>query len=380
MDFTSKHQKLSYNVIANHDLKYMNHPFFFVVVFLLLAGLVSLYSASAIYAVNKGLDSFFYTRKQAFYILLGFGLMTAAARIDMEKMRPCIKPLLVAAAFLLLLTLFMPPVANVHRWIPLGFIKLQMSEFAKPVLMLYLADFFDRSNIEDNWRELLKPFLASLLIFVLIAAGPDLGTPALLFGVTMAVFFVAGVKLRYIAVPIAAAVPVLIIEIWRHPYRWDRIINFFTPWKDLSGIGYQLMQARLAVGSGGWLGKGPGASKLKLGYLPEPHTDFIFPIIAEEVGLIGGLLITGLFVALLIKGVRIARNAPSLYTSLAAFGLTLIITLQAFFNLGMSIGIFPTKGIPLPFFSYGGSSMVASMIMVGLILNVSAHRNGRIEQ
>jgi cell division protein FtsW len=133
----------------------------------------------------------------------------------------------------------------------------------------------------------------------------------------------------------------------------------------------------LAVGSGGWFGKGIGASKLKLMYLPVPHTDFIFSVVAEELGLVGGLFITGLFTAFLLKGARIARNAPSLYTALAALGLTLLISLQAFYNIGMNIGILPTKGIPLPFFSYGGSSIWASMIMVGIILNISAHRSGQ---
>ncbi|MDO8806579.1 MAG: FtsW/RodA/SpoVE family cell cycle protein, partial [Elusimicrobiota bacterium] len=162
----------------------------------------------------------------------------------------------------------------------------------------------------------------------------------------------------------------------RKPYRIARLKNFLSPWDDSAGTGYQLVQSLLAVGSGGWFGKGIGASKLKLMYLPVPHTDFIFPVVAEELGLIGGLFIVGLFTALLLKGARIARNAPSLYTALAAFGLTLVITLQAFFNLAMTIGLLPTKGIPLPFFSYGGSSILTSMIMVGIILNISAHRSG----
>jgi cell division protein FtsW len=172
-------------------------------------------------------------------------------------------------------------------------------------------------------------------------------------------------------------VPVLIEELLRKPYRIARIKNFLSPWQDASGTGYQLVQSLLAVGSGGWLGKGLGASKLKLMYLPEPHTDFIFPVVAEELGLVGGLAIVGLFTAMLVKGSRIARNAPSLYTSLAAFGLTLVIVMQAYFNLSMAIGLIPTKGIPLPFFSYGGSSILSSMLMVGVILNVSAHRGGR---
>jgi len=378
MDYASKRKKLSYNVITNRSLKYVDYPFFFIVLILLVMGLVSLYSASALYAVNKGYTSLFYAKKQALYILLGFGLMTAAARMDLERLRDYIKPAVIAALALLAVTLLMPPVAHVRRWIPLGFMKLQMSEFAKPVLILYLADFFDRnaSRIQTAWRELIKPSAIALIFFALIAAEPDLGTPALLFVVTLAVFFAGGVKLRYIFAPMAAAVPVLIEELLRKPYRIARLKNFLSPWDDPSGTGYQLVQSLLAVGSGGWFGKGLGASKLKLMYLPEPHTDFIFPVVAEEMGLIGGLFITALFAALLVKGSRIARNAPSLYTSLAAFGLTLTLTLQAFFNLSMAIGLIPTKGIPLPFFSYGGSSILSSMIVVGLILNISAHRSG----
>lgn len=379
MDFASKRRKPAYNIITNRSLKYVDYSFFFIVAILLVVGLVSLFSASALYAVNKGQNSLFYTKKQALYILLGFGLMTAAARIDLEKIRPYLKPLMIATLGLLAVTLVMPPVAHVRRWIPIGFMKLQMSEFVKPVLMLYLADFFDRSasRVQTEWKELLKPFGVALMAFALIAAEPDLGTPSLLFGVTMMVFFAAGVKLRYIMAPLAAAVPVIIEELLRKPYRIARLKNFLSPWQDASGTGYQLVQSLLAVGSGGWFGKGLGASKLKLMYLPEPHTDFIFPVVAEELGLVGGLFIVGLFTALLVKGARIARNAPSLYTSLAAFGLTLTLVLQAYFNLSMAIGLIPTKGIPLPFFSYGGSSILSSMIMVGIILNVSAHRSGQ---
>lgn len=379
MDFASKRQRPAYNTIANRSLKYVDYPVFFIVAILLMLGLVSLFSASALYAANKGLDSLFYTQRQALYILFGLGLMAAAAKINLERLRPYIKPLVIATVILLIITLFMPPVANVRRWIPLGLMKLQMSEFAKVVLVLYLADFFDRSisHSRDNWRELLKPLGVTALILGLIAAQPDLGTPALLLAVTLCVCFAAGVKMRYILAPLAAAVPVFIFELFRHPYRIARLKNFLSPWDDASGTGYQLVQSLLAVGSGGWFGKGMGASKLKLMYLPEPHTDFIFPVVAEELGLVGGLFITGLFTALLLKGARIARNAPSLYTALAAFGLTLALTLQAYFNLAMTIGLIPTKGIPLPFFSYGGSSILTSMIMVGIILNISAHRSGQ---
>jgi cell division protein FtsW len=271
----------------------------------------------------------------------------------------------------------MPPIAHVRRWIPLGFMKLQMSEFAKIVLVLYLADFFDRciSHIASDWRQLLKPLGVMGVMLALIAAQPDLGTPTLMFAAGIFIFFAAGVKLRLILAPIAAMIPVFVLELFRHPYRLTRLKTFLSPWEDASGTGYQLVQSLLAVGSGGWMGKGLGASQLKLMYLPAPHTDFVFSVIAEELGFFGSLLIILLFLALLIKGVRIARNAPSFYTTLTALGLTLTLALQAFFNVAMATGLIPTKGIPLPFFSYGGSSMLATMISVGIILNISAHRN-----
>lgn len=355
----------------------MDYSLFFIVLILLGFGLVSLFSASAIYASNKGLDSFFYAKKQALYMLLGLGFMAFTVRLNLEKTRKLIKPGVVLIIALLGLTFLMPPVAHVHRWIPFGFINLQTSEFAKIALVMYLADFFDRraSQIAADWKNLLTPLGVMGVILTLITLEPDLGTPVLMFGIALFIFFAAGVKLRFVLLPIAAILPVFIFELVSHPYRLNRLKTFLSPFQDTTGTGYQLTQSLLAVGSGGWLGQGLGASKLKLMYLPELHTDFIFPIIAEELGLLGGLFIVLLFTALLIKGVRIARNAPSFYTTLAALGLTLMITLQAFFNIAMSTGLMPTKGTPLPFFSYGGSSILASMIAVGIILNISAHRS-----
>ncbi|OGS11943.1 MAG: cell division protein FtsW [Elusimicrobia bacterium RIFOXYA12_FULL_57_11] len=358
-------------------MKYINYPFLFIVTILLLLGLVALFSASAIFAENKGLGYLFYTRRQGLWIILGLFFAAVTAKTDLEKFRPFIKPCLVVTALLLLVTLFMPPVAHVRRWIPLGFMKLQMSEFAKLSVILYLADYFDRnmSAIQTDWKTLARPFTAVCVILALIAAEPDLGTPALIFAVMLFMFGAAGVKLRYLLTPIGAGILAVIILIVTSSYRLERLKSFLTPLEHAATTGYQLTQSLLAVGSGGWFGKGLGASKLKLLYLPEAHTDFIFPIMAEETGLAGSLFIVGLFTALLVKGTRIARNAPSLYTSLTAFGLTLVITLQAFFNISMAIGLIPTKGIPLPFFSYGGSSILVTLMMTGIILNISAHRS-----
>ncbi|HNW44593.1 MAG TPA: putative lipid II flippase FtsW [Elusimicrobiales bacterium] len=376
MDFSSGRSKPTHNVISNRSLKFINYPLLFIVLILLFTGLVAMYSASAIYAENKGLGSFFYARRQGLWIIMGLFFAAFTARADLEKMRPYIKPAFAVTALLLLITLFMPPVAHVRRWIPLGFMKLQMSEFAKLAVILYVADYFDRnmSAIQADWTTLRKPFIAVSVILGFIYLEPDLGTPALLFTVMMFMFAAAGIKLRYVFAPFAAGILAVGLAILHTPYRLARLTSYLSPFEHASGAGYQLAQSLLAVGSGGWFGKGLGASKLKLLYLPEAHTDFIFPIFAEETGLAGGLLVVGLFTALLVKGTRIACNAPSLFTSLAAFGLTLTVTLQAFFNLSMAIGLIPTKGIPLPFFSYGGSSVMVTLIMMGVVLNISAHR------
>ncbi len=355
----------------------MDFSFFFIILILLAAGLISLFSASAFYTTNKGMDSLYYVKRQALWMIVGLGLTAAISRMDLEKARKFIKPGVILTAFLLLLTLFSHPIAHVRRWLPLGILKLQTSEFAKIILVLYLADFFDHnlSHIASNPKQLLKPLSVMALLLGLIAAEPDLGTPTLMFGAALLIFFAAGVKARYILMSIAATIPAFVFELFRHAYRLARLKTFMSPSDNTTGAGYQLAQSLLAVGSGGWLGKGAGASQIKLMYLPVPHTDFIFPVIAEEIGFVGSMIIVLLFLALLIKGVRIARRAPSFYTTLTALGLTLMIVLQAFFNISMATGLMPTKGIPLPFFSYGGSSIMATLVSIGIILNISAHRN-----
>ena len=368
------------NLLKGRNFKYMDFSLLFIALSLLCLGFIALYSASSIYAANKGMSSLFFVKRQALWILMGLCFAAFAARIDLEKTRALIKPAVILTMALLVVTLFMPPVAHVRRWIPIGFMKLQTSEFAKIVLIMYLADFLDRkhSRLASDWRHLLKPLGVMGAMLALICLQPDLGTPTLMFITALFIFFSAGVRLKHILLPIAAVIPVAALELLRHPYRIARIKAFLSPGSDASGAGYQLTQSLLAVGSGGWAGKGLGASQIQLMYLPEPHTDFIFSVVAEEMGLIGGMLIVLLFLTLLIKGIRVARNAQTLYSTLAALGLTLMITLQAFFNIAMAIGLIPTKGIPLPFFSYGGSSLLTALIGIGIILNISAHRNSSV--
>jgi len=205
----------------------------------------------------------------------------------------------------------------------------------------------------------------------LIILEPDLGTPILMFAVTLLVLFIGGGRPRHLLGACACALPLAAYELIKYPYRRARLLSFLAPFDDPKGAGYQLVQSIMAVGSGGWFGKGIGASKLKLMYLPTPHTDFIFPVICEELGLAGALALLALFVALLVRGVRIARSAPNLFGTLLAAGITFTIVLQAFFNIGMSIGLLPTKGIGLPFISFGGSSLAATLIGIGILLNIS---------
>jgi cell division protein FtsW len=211
----------------------------------------------------------------------------------------------------------------------------------------------------------------------LIAAEPDLGTPFLLFLVSLCLLFVGGMSLRVLLIGVAAAVPVLAYQVMKYQYRIKRLMVFMSPEANASAAGYQLNQSFIAIGAGGLFGAGLGASKMKLLYLPEPHTDFIFAILAEELGLIRVLCVIALFCFVIYRGLKIAREADSLSHSMMALGITLQLGFQSFYNMGMSAGLVPTKGIPLPFFSYGGSSIWSTMFMIGILLGISARPVGQ---
>lgn len=359
--------------------KRMDFSLFIITLILVIVGLISLYSASAIYASNKesfNFDSFYFVKRQFVRIMLGLSLMIIISRINLDNIRNFIKPITGITIILLIITLLSPQKEHVRRWLTIGPISFQTSEFAKLAVILYLADYFDRNISKINTLiSFIKPLSVLGLILVLIAFQPDLGTPIFIFFISMLMFYVAGVRFKYILIPFLAMIPFVIYGIFSYKYRLDRLKSFIESWIDISKSGYQMFQSLLAMGSGGWIGKGFGASKLKLLYLPTPHTDFIFPVIAEELGLLGSLSIVFLFFLFLERGVKIAKNAPSLYTCLLSLGITLMICIQAFFNIAMSIGLIPTKGITLPFFSYGGSSILVTLIGVGILLNISAYKN-----
>lgn len=275
---------------------------------------------------------------------------------------------------LLIVVLFTRTQAHVHRWIDFGFFKLQPSEIAKVTLVIYVADYLESvaGRLAKNWKLLLKPMAVAGFTLGLILAEKDLGTPTLMGGVFVFMLIVAGAKLWHLALPGIIISPLIIHQLLFVAYRRERVFSFLNPFAKEGGSGYQLVQSFLAVGSGGWFGKGLGNSELKLEYLPAAHTDFIFSIMCEELGLFLIALILGGFCWFLIRGISLARIAKTHFRALVIFGLTITICMQAFFNMAMAIGLLPTKGIALPFFSYGGSSVIMTLVMVGIILNLAA--------
>jgi cell division protein FtsW len=340
---------------------------------LVALGVVMVYSASTISAEQTMGKPLYFVERQLAWAVVGLAAMVWASRLDYNRLREWLGPIYAATAALLLAALFFRPIAGARRWIHLGPVGLQPAEFAKLTSVLFLASYLDKrhSKLGSPVNGLLIPLGVVGVLLLLIGKEPDLGTPALMFGVAVLVLFVAGARVRWIFAAVGAAIPVVAEELWRKPYRRQRLMTFLAPFENIKGAGYQLAQAILAVGSGGWFGKGLGASQLKLMYLPKPYTDFIFPVICEELGLIGALLVLALFAAVLVRGVQIARRAPNLFGTLLACGLTFSIVLQAFFNVAMAIGLLPTKGIPLPFLSFGGSSLLATLLGVGILLSIS---------
>lgn len=351
----------------------IDYPLLALVLTLLAFGLVMLGSASAIWAEQQTGDPLHFLKKQMLWAVLGLGAMSALSRLDYKRLGEWSWVAVAVSAIGLVAVLFSPPVAGVRRWIRLGPLGLQPAEFAKLAMVLFLADYLDRkrSKVGSLLQGAAIPWAVTGLLLGLISLEPDLGTPSLMFGVAVLMLFIGGARMRFVAGAVACAVPALAYELARLPYRRRRLLSFLEPWNDAQGTGYQLVQSLLAVGSGGLFGKGLGRSELKLMHLPTPHTDFIFPVVCEELGLIGALLLLGLFAALLARGLRIARGAPTLFGTLLAAGVTLLIGLQAVFNIAMSIGLLPTKGVPLPFFSFGGSSLLVTLMSCGILLSVS---------
>ena len=356
-------------------------PLFGVVVTLVCVGVVMVYSASAIVAADRFHDPFFFLKKQLFWAVLGLGGLWAGMLLDYRWLERLVIPLLVVS-FVLLVLVLVPPfgqsINGTRRWFHVGPVSFQPVELAKFSLVLYLASFLTRR------QEVIGRFVEGLLPILLVAGGmaaltllqPDLGNSLALIILTLALAYMAGARVQHMGAIAGCALPIVIVAIAMKPYRWRRMVAFMNPWDDPQGSGFQIIQSFLALGSGGWLGVGLGDSKQKLFYLPEPYTDFIFAIIGEELGLVGATLIVALFALLIWRGLRVGLRAPDAFGAYLGLGLTIMLATQTLVNLGVVTGALPTKGLPLPFISFGGSALLMTLFSAGVLLNISQHGTG----
>ena len=346
---------------------------------LVMTGLIMIYSASAILAHDRYGNSYYFFTRQLIWVAVGSLGMWAASKVDLEALRALAIPALFVGLFLM--TLVCIPgigrtVGGAQRWFRLGPVSFQPSEVMKIILVFYLADSLDRRRQTLVNFSGLMPYLVLLgITMVLLEKQHDFGTAVLLALVTILLLFLAGTHWTFFLVPLSVLVPVFIYLVESASYRMKRITAFLNPWDDPQGAGFQLIQSLIAVGNGGPFGVGLSNSSQKLFYLPAPHTDFIFAIIAEELGLAGAGTIVFLFLVFILRGFKVAAQAGQreggLFQGLLAAGITGLIGFQALVNLGVVTGLLPTKGIPLPLISYGGSSMVFTLVSLGVLFNIS---------
>lgn len=346
---------------------------------LLAIGVVMVYSASAPMAFERYGDPAYFLKRHLAYVAMGLAVALAVLWIDYLDLKRYTKWLLGLSVLLLILVLLpgiSREIAGAKRWFRLGSFSFQPSELAKLTLILYMAELLSRKHAD------LKNFFAGFLpaMFVagvcvgLILLQPDLGTAVAIAAVVFMIFFVAGIRLAHVLPFVVAAIPILYAMVFNVAYRRRRILAFLNPWADPEGSGFQMLQSYIALGSGGPWGVGLANSKQKLLYLPAAHTDFVFAIVGEEFGLIGTFLILGLLALVVWQGFRIAARAPDRFGRLLAVGLTSMIGLEALVNIGVNAGALPTKGLPLPFVSYGGSNLVFHLASIALLLNIARYR------
>jgi cell division protein FtsW len=340
-------------------------------------GLTMVFISSTVMANAQYQDPYFFVKRQSVYALLGVGALVLGRTTDYHVYKRYAYWVLLAALIGLVLV-FVPHIgAKVRgsaRWLRLGPVTLQPSEFAKLAMVIFLA--YSLSRKQEKMKYFAIGFLPHILIagvfIALILKEPDFGTSLTLAGIVFIMLLVGGTRFTYIFLSFCLAVPMAVVMVLRDPKKFSRILSFLDPWKYGQDVGYQLKQSLLAIGSGGLWGMGPGQSRAKLFYLPDAHTDFILSIFSEELGFVGVLLIISLFTLLVYRGLLVSMRAPDAFGSYLALGLTLLIALPACINMGVVSGILPTKGLSLPFLSYGGSSLLVNLLAVGILLNISS--------
>ncbi len=353
----------------------------FPVIFLVGGGVVMVYSASSALALQRFGSDFFFFNRQLLYAGMGLAALMFVWLMPYRLLRLLVYPLL-GFSLVLLLTLLLTEwglaAGGARRWLRIGALSFQPVEFVRLSLIVYLA--YSLSKKEEQIDRFAIGVLPHLLVFGLLGSlillQPDFGSVLIIGGITLLMLFAGGVPLRYLALIVLPAVPLLLLLIHHTAYRSRRIISFLDPWQYASNEGYQIVHSLMAFGTGGFWGTGIGNGYQKLFYLPEPHTDFIFAVIGEELGFIGVMLILIFYVLILWSGLDIARKCRDSFGTLLAFGITVALGLQICINMAMTLGLLPTKGLPLPFLSYGGTSLVFCLVSVGILLSIGSETAG----
>jgi cell division protein FtsW len=348
---------------------------FTVTLLLVFIGLVMVFSASAVMAKERFGSPYSFLLRQLAWAGAGIVAMVVAMNVDYKKLRrpSVVFTFLGFTSLLLIVVFFFRDSHNTHRWIKFGGFSFQPSELAKPAIILYLAYFLETrwQDIAD-WKNVLIPAMApTFLLGALIVKEPDLGTAIACMAISASILFVAGMSTKYLWYALGAAILPLYFLVVRVSWRWARVEAFLDPFKDPQGKGFHIIQSMIAVSTGGLTGLGLMEGKQKLFYLPEPHTDFIFAVTAEELGLWGALVVIALFGGFLYRGLRVALRTDDMFAKFLATGITSMVVVQALLNMSVVLDMVPAKGIPLPFISYGGSSLFLTLASVGVLLNIT---------
>jgi cell division protein FtsW len=348
---------------------------FAVILLLVFIGLVMVFSASAVMAKERYGSAYTFLIRQSAWAAAGITAMLVAMKVDYRRYKhpAFVFSLLGATTLMLISVFFLDRAHNTHRWIHWGAFSFQPSELAKPALIFFLAYFLEsRTRSIEDWRNTLLPAVAPTTVFLgLIVFQPDLGTAIACAAITICILYVAGMQHRYFGYAFLCSIPALYVLIFHVSYRRDRILAFLNPYADPQKTGFHIIQSMIAVSTGGITGLGLMEGKQKLFYLPEPHTDFIYAVTAEEFGLVGGILVAVLFAIFLWRGLRAGFKTEDLFGRYLAIGITSMVVIQAFINISVVLGMMPTKGIPLPFVSYGGSSIFITLACSGVLLNIT---------
>jgi cell division protein FtsW len=347
-----------------------------VTLILVTVGTAMIYSSSSIIALEKFKDGQYFLKKQLFFVFVGLTFMIIMTRIPYTQLRKWAYPGMLLS-FIFLSMLLIPHLGmkrgGATRWLNLGGFSFQVTEMVKIAIVIFLAHLLTRKahQLKDFSKGVLVPLVITSIIILLILLEPDFGTAVIIATILLLMLCIAGSQIKHLLFLIAAFIPVGVLLIFYKGYRITRLTAFLDPWKDADNTGFQIIQSLLSFGSGGAFGVGIGDGMQKLFYLPEPHTDFILSIIAEESGFIGVAIVIVMFAIFAFRGFMIALKAPDLFGTLLASGLTMVIALEAFINIAGVMGLIPLKGLVLPFLSYGGTAFIMTMTAVGILLNIS---------